>query len=107
MENVLNISSRYIENNDINNSQGLLQMNKNSAGKLPSQNSLAMLKMLENFRLSAQRTSKEGKMISSKKRKAPKNDDTMDLARHDGLLVDYSKFSDLTKEVLKNANVMR
>ena len=28
-------------------------LNKNSTGKLPSNNSLAMLKMLENFRLSA------------------------------------------------------
>ena len=27
--------------------------------------------------------------------------------RHDGLLVDYGKFTNLTKEVLKNANVMR
>ena len=33
--------------------------------------------------------------------------DEVDLTRHDGLLVDYSKFSDLTKGVLKNANVLR
>mgnify|MGYP007004904024 CR=1 FL=1 len=34
-------------------------------------------------------------------------DDETDVTRHDGLLVDYSKFGDLTKEVLKNANVLR
>lgn len=34
-------------------------------------------------------------------------DNETDVTRHDGLLVDYSKFGDLTKEVLKNANVLR
>ena len=29
------------------------------------------------------------------------------ITRHDGLLVDYSKFTNITKEVLKNANVVR
>ena len=29
------------------------------------------------------------------------------MARHDGLYVDYSRFSDITKDMLKNANVVR
>ena len=42
-----------MDNNEIEGPSGLTMLNKNSAGKLPSNNSLAMLKMLENFRLSA------------------------------------------------------
>ena len=44
--------------------------------------------------------------MSNKKRRAALVAED-DMTRHDGLLVDYSKFSDLTKQVLKNANVLR
>ena len=30
-----------------------------------------------------------------------------ELMRHDGLFVDYDKFNDLAKDMLKNANVVR
>ena len=103
--------NRLLDQDMTANSQEQLQLaslpTNNSTGRLPSNNSLAMLKMLENFRLSAQKTqvdSKDSKISNKKRRVAPQGED---LARHDGLLVDYSKFSDLTKEVLKNANVLR
>ena len=55
--NLLNVPSRLIMDKDETDGPGpqgqQSMLNKNSTGKLPSNNSLAMLKMLENFRLSA------------------------------------------------------
>ena len=80
---MLNVPSRLLQQDNHPDSQSqLLLLNKNSAGKLPSNNSLAMLKMLENFRLSAQKGNNNhpqnpkegggvsGGKISSKKRRA-------------------------------------
>ena len=60
---------------EISSSQGLLQPlnnNKTSTGKLPSNNSLAMLKMLENFRLSAQKNN-ENEDLKGNKDKISRN----------------------------------
>lgn len=88
-------------------------INMNSTGRLPSNNSLAMLKVLENFRLSQQKKmnnleDKNSKSPPSKnKKRQTLGDKESQFTRHDGLQVDYSKFTNLTKEVLKNANIVR
>ncbi len=45
--------------------------------------------------------------IRSKKRKATDTYDDDIFTKHDGLYVDYGKFGDLTKDMLKNANILR
>ena len=93
-------------------------MKDNSLKKVVKKESLDMLKILEDSSYLPKATdsistikasiddSKNVNTSVSRRRKALESENA-ELNRYDGLLVDYGKFSNLTKGVLKQANVVR